>query len=591
MLEPAKTATSLNINYVSTQPDQPQPDQPQSATKLSQVTQSQSARARSSVSQPVNGRMSLDEIVQSGGLRVVTGYKQSLKGWVSSKIADGLQAIRGKQAAFSFRDRPGTFRALERLASNVHNTAIFQHDDPTTKAAHQKSVVAFRDAFQQYVDSKPGKLSHESAILADLDETISQLEGESSPDLAVPSDTHSGNIRGITPEQKTRLAELQKHAPLKAAEVVRRTGGDATDLDLILADAASDTFETRSIGKLVAEKRAQLTGPKSEGGLGINPKDLKSMGSIGNGHFGAVKRYEYKDPETGATLQFAGKVLNKSQANQNAFDAEEAMLARLPKHENLVKSYGVHEIDGEQVLLQELVPGGDLKKILEKFGTLLLPREQQHTLFLHVARQVFTALEELQKLGIAHDDVRADNLLFDTQTLGIKLGDFGLASARGIEVNSKTYPARWASPEIILNAVRRESITGDSFAVSRVLVGELVDHMNLFNKSGKDASLDQFENEDVTKVLVKGEKLPEELPQETRAALDKIDSSGKMAEFFQAISHPDPEKRLRADKALKHEFLINPPSTEELNKLFRLVGIVLPLTDDEKSQVKGLIYS
>ncbi len=289
---------------------------------------------------------------------------------------------------------------------------------------------------------------------------------------------------------------------------------------------------------------------------------------LGAGCFGEVRLYKSENSDPTKVQQFAGKVIQAKKISE--LYSEEAMLARLPDHPNLVKSFGIHKIGDEDVLVQELVSGGSFREIIDDLKLNQLPAEQQLLVLKHVATQVFRGLAELQKLGIVHSDVRAGNLLFDENTFDIKLADFGLASERG--VHKELFPIKWTSPEVLREG-RRTSILNDTFSASRVLVGELIDHVNLFNTNKESQPTKQdifaFTNEQVQQASKSVDELPQELPPVTVEVLNDIDPSGKMADFFSAISNPDPNKRLRADEVLKHEFLADPPTHEQLAEIFK----------------------
>ncbi len=372
------------------------------------------------------------------------------------------------------------------------------------------------------------------------------------------------DIPGMTATQKMRLAVIAAQEPGQAFEVANRAHGDTKDLNVLLNTAEQKGLDTTPTAALVQSKRDELTKPKSSGGLGINPQNLFVKRELGCGFFGVVNLYE--DPES--KRLFAGKILNNNGGLQAAtLEQEEAMLARLPQHQNLVKSFGIHNIDGRQVLLQEFVPGDNLESIFANPKWKNLSADEKQLVFKHVATEMFRGLAELQKLGIAHEDVRAANLLFDRETLGIKLADFGIARDRGHE-NVQLRPFAWAPPETLAKPSRRASHGEDMFSASRVLVGELVPHTNLFNKRVHNDTVYGLKDQLSMLASLAREGTPSaELHQDTRDVLKQFDESGKMAAFFAAISHPDPTQRLRADQALMHEFLADPVPLEDLRKV------------------------
>lgn len=468
----------------------------------------------------------------------------------TSANGSGLQSeavsVESKGDYISYGDQGHTDQSIERASTNQGNYAPLRSKVDTTDGQR-----VIEPAETVTVSANNAKQSHLEMAEANL----------KSAGISIP---------GITSDQKIRLAGLLLLDPGRARQVAHRAAKDATDLNILLADAQKASFETRSVVELVVDKRSQLTRDTASGGLGVNPAKLNHVERIGGGNFGEVHLYESQSDDPTKVQQFAGKVMNDG---KGGLWREEAMLARLPEHENLIKSYGIHTVgegdQKQQVLLQEYVSGKSLSRFLSLSNWESLPADKKLLGVKHVATQVFRGLAELQKLGLVHADIRADNLLFDKKTFCIKIADFGQADVRGVDNTPKVVPVRWASPEI-LKRERGASIVGDSFSAGRVLVGELIKHFNLFNKVTDEKGLfsDSFTNKSVADVVLNGGDLPEELSPKTVEALAKIDPSGKMAEFFAAISNPNPNNRMRPDKALEHEFLANPPTHEELVEVF-----------------------
>ena len=99
----------------------------------------------------------------------------------------------------------------------------------------------------------------------------------------------------------------------------------------------------------------------------------------------------------------------------------------LPVHENLctVVSYEERPDSREIVLVMEALPGRTLVSWLERFGA-MHEREVRH-----VARGLVAAVLQLHSHGVAHRDIKCDNVLYDRPPEGsgmVKLVDFGLST-------------------------------------------------------------------------------------------------------------------------------------------------------------------
>ncbi len=388
------------------------------------------------------------------------------------------------------------------------------------------------------------------------------------------------SISGATQEQTIRLADLLYTQPLKASMVAEFSRGDAKDLDLLLRLATEGSLSEFSDEECILARRNHITGSQQEGGLGIDPDKPLSESVLGMGEHGRVARYSYADSQ-GRLREFAGKVVTATSKNEVGMEVssengiveallkEEAYLARMPVHSNIVQSYGVHKVGDELVLLQELVTGGDLKQLFAELEFDNLPQAQKLTVVKHILGQVFKGLYELQKVGVTHLDVRASNLLIDAENFDIKLSDFGIARTRGQVIDSEDrFPRMFSGPENALQKQSRASVTVDTYFVSRILFGELVDRINLFNDSYIKGTLSPSMKKQFVEGLSQLKGLPEHLPQDLQDILNDIDSTGMLADFVEGISHPDPSKRFRAEQALQHPFLAIPPSDDELKAVF-----------------------
>ena len=102
------------------------------------------------------------------------------------------------------------------------------------------------------------------------------------------------------------------------------------------------------------------------------------------------------------------------------FEREAKLLASL-SHPNVATLFGLEEIEGERLLVMELVPGEDLSERLRRGA---VPVDEA----LRVARQVAEALEAAHDKGIVHRDLKPANVKL-TPDGTAKVLDFGLAKA------------------------------------------------------------------------------------------------------------------------------------------------------------------
>jgi hypothetical protein len=97
----------------------------------------------------------------------------------------------------------------------------------------------------------------------------------------------------------------------------------------------------------------------------------------------------------------------------------EAAIAMRARHPSLVGLLDAGVAEGEPWLTIEYVPGPDVRTLIVDDG----PMDVRHAL--DVATQIFAALDALHRLGLAHGDVKPDNVLLSGGR--VRLIDFGRA--------------------------------------------------------------------------------------------------------------------------------------------------------------------
>jgi serine/threonine protein kinase len=112
---------------------------------------------------------------------------------------------------------------------------------------------------------------------------------------------------------------------------------------------------------------------------------------------------------------------------QEARFRREAAIARRLSHDAIARTLGIDEIDGELLLLQELVMGVDLRRLTAR--VVAVGERLPVPLAVYVVSEVARALHyahRFRKLGIVHRDVTPDNIMLAFSGT-VKLVDFGIA--------------------------------------------------------------------------------------------------------------------------------------------------------------------
>ena len=101
---------------------------------------------------------------------------------------------------------------------------------------------------------------------------------------------------------------------------------------------------------------------------------------------------------------------------------QEAEVLRQLRHENIVKLLGVYEEDPFIFLFMELATGGDLSSLVQRHG-----RMEEHKAR-NFFRQIISAIEHCHSNGVAHHDLKLENILINNEDNSLKLIDFGLCA-------------------------------------------------------------------------------------------------------------------------------------------------------------------
>ncbi len=153
---------------------------------------------------------------------------------------------------------------------------------------------------------------------------------------------------------------------------------------------------------------------------------------LGGGGMGTVFEAEDLESSRRVALKVLGHALDSPEARERFF--REGRLAASINHPNSVYVFGTEEIAGTPVIAMELVPGGTLEDRIRAQGP-MRPAEAVDAML-----QIIAGLEQAQRLGILHRDVKPSNCFVDGDGT-VKIGDFGLSISTAI----RTEPAVTAS--------------------------------------------------------------------------------------------------------------------------------------------------
>ena len=171
--------------------------------------------------------------------------------------------------------------------------------------------------------------------------------------------------------------------------------------------------------------------------------------TIGKGTFSVVKLGEHIKTKQKVAIKILDKGKFKTKEDLIRIQREIKILSML-EHPNIIKTYKISETPKKYFIIMEYCEGGELFDYIVERDRL---DEYESSIFFY---QLINALDYIHSKGVAHRELKPENLLLSQKKKSIKIIDFGLSNfyeigERGLETpcGSPSY----ASPEIIRGEV------------------------------------------------------------------------------------------------------------------------------------------
>ncbi|KAL8518242.1 hypothetical protein ACS0TY_009564 [Phlomoides rotata] len=180
--------------------------------------------------------------------------------------------------------------------------------------------------------------------------------------------------------------------------------------------------------------------------------DYQLCEELGRGRFGVVYRC-YSDA---AADSFACKSIYKhslsDSADRRCIDTEPKILHLLSGCPNILRLHDVYEDDDYIHLITDLCDGGDLFDRITSGASFSEPDAAA------VLEQLMVAIAFCHRLGVAHRDIKPDNILFDSRGK-LKLADFGSAEMFEIsDMNDVVGTPYYVAPEVLMGRNYNEKV-------------------------------------------------------------------------------------------------------------------------------------
>ncbi|KAL1546131.1 calcium/calmodulin-dependent protein kinase [Salvia divinorum] len=177
---------------------------------------------------------------------------------------------------------------------------------------------------------------------------------------------------------------------------------------------------------------------------------------LGRGRFGVVHRcYSPVSSSSFACKSIAKRDLSSDPTDRRCLDVEPKILRLLSACPNVLRLHDVYDNDDYLHLVTDLCDGGDLYDRLSSS-----PRFSERDTAA-VASQLMSAVAFCHRAGVAHRDIKPDNILFDSRG-ALKLADFGSAEVFGAaaeeEMSGVVGTPYYVAPEVLMGGYYDEKV-------------------------------------------------------------------------------------------------------------------------------------
>ncbi len=220
----------------------------------------------------------------------------------------------------------------------------------------------------------------------------------------------------------------------------------------------------------------------------------------------------------------------------NCQSEEEARLWSKVIHPYIVEIFEYIEIDEKSIISMELVQGKELYHIVESGP---INEHSAKKIFL----QLCLAISECHRVGIAHRDIKLENILINKKG-DVKLCDFGLAAEINEDHLMQDYcgSTHYAAPEV-LQCVVYDGFLSDTWSLGIVLYTILTGYLPFSVDDSGCGSQEDNDRAVKIKVMEGIYKIPEKM-------------SGLAVDLIQSLLCPA-QRRIEVNQILMHPWLIH----------------------------------
>ncbi|RYP43767.1 hypothetical protein DL768_009692 [Monosporascus sp. mg162] len=284
-----------------------------------------------------------------------------------------------------------------------------------------------------------------------------------------------------------------------------------------------------------------------------HPSSFQQLEKLGEGTYATV--FKGRNRQTGELVALKEIHLDSEEGTPSTAIREISLMKEL-KHENIVALHDVIHTENKLMLVFEFMDG-DLKKYMDTHGERGALKPMTIKSFMY---QLLKGIDFCHQNRVLHRDLKPQNLLINSKG-ALKLGDFGLARAFGIPVNtfSNEVVTLWyRAPDVLLGS--RTYNTSIDIWSAGCIMAEMYTGRPLFpGTTNEDQIVRIFRimGTPTERTWPGITQFPEYKPtfqmyatQDLRAILPQIDQLG--IDLLQRMLVLRPEHRISAHDALQH---------------------------------------
>ncbi|XP_053394610.1 uncharacterized protein LOC123525741 isoform X2 [Mercenaria mercenaria] len=193
--------------------------------------------------------------------------------------------------------------------------------------------------------------------------------------------------------------------------------------------------------------------------------------TLGKGNFARVELATHSLTGCKVAIKIIDTRKIKEDYTRNNLHREARILGQI-RHPHIIRLYETLKATTLYCLVLEYVSGGDLLAFIknQKEGRLLETKAR------HFFRQLVSAMHFLHERGVAHRDLKMENILLDGKHKNLKVIDFGLSNTFSRTELMKTHcgSLEYAAPELIANNDNKYGPEVDIWSLGIILYGMVI---------------------------------------------------------------------------------------------------------------------